>query len=230
MKDNLRRLVDGLTADTHSALIQVRGMSSRELGDVVGEFVEEPKPNGKPKFFPTGTNQILSQLGFKTINDRTSYLETFNGDSHYGADIIRSGYQLAVFHGDGRIFHYENFRSSALEIMGFLHRCVQAEVIRRKEVTKMIVEDQKAIAMATANADYVIEQLGVNNLSGLNNLSALNFKGEIHLVPYSDLGQIMKQLSGKVMRLASFPAFMESLGYAAADINGIKMYTVAPRK
>lgn len=168
--------------------------------------IHEKKPikekNVDRNFRPIGTNEILEYLGITTEFEKREYLRSFDGDPHYGADVIRAAYHLARFFG--------------LRVNG--DRATD-------EAKKMIIGIAYAVdRYSVPSTDSLLSAVGLGNLNLFKDFLPLNIRGKTSLVPADELGSIVFRIGQIPLKSVRGQLLMDSIGYRLRFVEGIRVY------
>ena len=151
---------------------------------------------------PRGTNEILEFLGYITETEKKGYLRGFNGNTLYGADVIRAAYHLARFFG--------------IRINNHIPVEVTRETI--KEIAYAVDK------YGTQTTDLFLSAVGITNARIFRDFLPLNIGGKTSLVPGKELDRIVVELGESPLKSPVGPTLMSQLGYSATKIDGFKVY------
>lgn len=149
------------------------------------------------------TNEILDYFGFRDGEERASLLKSFNGEYHYGANIVRTAYHIASFYG----LKGNNFETAQ----------------QTKDIFAAIANSIHK--NGTPNTNLLINSFGLISLPviTLRDYSPLELDEKVHLVPRGDLESITTRLASASLPTTTKPK-LEHLGYVLREISGLPFY------
>lgn len=148
------------------------------------------------------TNQILEFLGYTTEEEKRTYLRSFNGSAHHGADVLRAAYTIAQAFGLRDNLKNPNEQS--------------------KDIIKALAYHLEKNGLF--KTPVLVNAVGIDNMPAFKDYMAVNIGGRMSFVPSGELEGIVigcdKKLGSEMGH-----TLMAQMGYKRAEVSGNPVYT-----